>query len=168
MDNHRQEAPGAAFLQARVAGAAGREVGELHCRHRYGFRGDGDPSGRRWHEGEPRLDAEGRFRTGDLARMPASGNLEFLGRCDLSVSRDGLLVPFDDVEAALAGLDGVEQAGIASHAAGRRGQRIVAFCVLAAGSADTAEEVRRLSKAARSCLAQRGEPVLPQQGPRTR
>ena len=70
-------------------------------------------------------------------------NLTILGRCDLSVNRDGLLVPFADVEAAIARLDGIEQAGIASHGHGKRGQRIVAFCVLAEGSSASAEDVRR-------------------------
>ena len=122
------------------------EVGELFCRHRHGFCGYVDQDGEPFDDGsEPRLDAEGWFRTGDLAKMPAGGrgNLEILGRCDLSVNRDGLLVPFADVEAAISSLDGIEQVGIASHGQGKRGQRIVAFCVLAEGSESTAEEIRR-------------------------
>ncbi len=144
-------------VEARVAAAgtdlSDDQVGELHCRHRHGFCGYVDQDGDLWDDGsEPRLDGEGWFRTGDLAKMPAGGNspsvplrgnLEILGRCDLSVNRDGLLVPFADVEAAISRLDGIEQAGIASHGQGRRGQRIVAFCVLAEGTSDTAEEVRR-------------------------
>ncbi len=137
-------------VDARVA-AAGTdqeddEVGELYCRHRHGFAGYVAQDGAPWDEGSaPRLDAHGWFRTGDLAKMAGGGrgNLTILGRCDLSVNRDGLLVPFADVEAAIARLDGIEQAGIASHGQGKRGQRIVAFCVLAEGSSASAEEVRR-------------------------
>ncbi len=103
-----------------------------------------DQHGAPWDDGaEPRLDGESWFRTGDLAKIPVAGDLTILGRCDLSVNRDGLLVPFADVEAAIAHLDGIEQAAIASHGRGKRGQRIVAFCVLAQGAYGTAEEVRR-------------------------
>lgn len=122
-------------LRLACAGTDDRneEVGELHCQHEYGFLGYVDGKGNPWTaDAEPRLDTDGWFRTGDLAKMP-HGNLEILGRCDLSVNRDGLLVPFGDIETAMAGLDAIEQAAITTGEAGRRGQRITAFCVLSEG-----------------------------------
>ncbi|HVS00097.1 MAG TPA: AMP-binding protein, partial [Thermoanaerobaculia bacterium] len=49
---------------------------------------------------EPRTDDDW-FETGDLARVRDDGYLEVLGRAGLSVKRDGLLVVFADVEAAV-------------------------------------------------------------------
>ncbi len=134
-------------VEARVAAAGiddrDEEVGELSCRHRHGFEGYVDSNGQPWNErDDARLDADGWFRTGDLAKTSADGMLEILGRFDLSVNRDGLLVPFGDVEAAVARLDVAEQVAVAARGESRRGRRMVAFCVLGRGRSATAEQIR--------------------------
>jgi acyl-coenzyme A synthetase/AMP-(fatty) acid ligase len=82
------------------------------------------------------------FRTGDLARLGPGDMLEILGRCDLSVNRNGLLLPFADVEARLREVEGVEQAVVVAGSHGIRGRTLVAFCVLARNAALTPEDVR--------------------------
>jgi acyl-CoA synthetase (AMP-forming)/AMP-acid ligase II len=82
------------------------------------------------------------FRTGDLARLGPNEMLQILGRCDLSVNRNGLLLPFADVEARLREVEGVEQAVVVAGAQGIRGRALVAFCVLARNVALTPGDVR--------------------------
>ncbi|HVR98865.1 MAG TPA: class I adenylate-forming enzyme family protein, partial [Thermoanaerobaculia bacterium] len=69
------------------------------------------------------------FETGDLARVRDDGYLEVLGRAGLSVKRDGLLVVFADVEAAVEKVDGVRRAVLVAAGESRRGSRLVAVCL---------------------------------------
>ena len=77
---------------------------------------------------EPRPDAAW-FDMGDLANIRADGYLEILGRSGLSVKRDGLLVVFADVEAALEKADGVQRAVVVASGETRRGSRLIAVCL---------------------------------------
>lgn len=125
-----------------AAGTAER-TGELLCRHRDGFAGwvglDGQPRG----DGS---DGAGWFATRDLARLDAGGAIEILGRLDARVNRDGLLVSLDEVEAALARLEGVAQAAVVARGESPRGERLVAFCTTAEG-APSGVAIRRRSHA---------------------
>lgn len=105
-----------------VAGGGGR----LLCRQANGSTGylvGGGP----W-QFEPRGDDEW-FETGDLARLRADGYLEILGRSGLSVKRDGLMVIFADVEAAVEKIDGIERAVVVTAGESGRGSRLVAVCL---------------------------------------
>jgi acyl-CoA synthetase (AMP-forming)/AMP-acid ligase II len=107
---------------------AGERAGRLVCRHENGT--DGylvlAPEGARF---EPRGDGEW-FETGDLARLRADGYVEILGRSGLSVKRDGLLVVFADVEAAVERVEGVQRAVVVAAGESRRGPRLVAVCMV--------------------------------------
>ena len=91
---------------------------------------------------EPRADAAW-FDMLDLAKIRADGYVEILGRSGLSVKRDGLLVVFADVEAALEKADGVQRAVVITAGESRRGGRLIGVCVAdPAGHAPLPEAVR--------------------------
>ncbi len=112
-------------VQLRVAASADDTVGELHCKHPFGFVGyvdeRGDPV-----VGETDV-GDGWTATRDLVRIHPGGELEVLGRCDHAVKRDGRLVMLVDVEQALQRLEGVGRAAAVVAGETLRGRGIVAF-----------------------------------------
>jgi acyl-coenzyme A synthetase/AMP-(fatty) acid ligase len=100
--------------------------GLLQCRQRNGS------AGYLIYEGswrfEPRGDGEW-FATGDLAKIRDDGYVEIQGRAGLSVKRDGLLVVFADVEAAVEKIEGIRRAVLVAAGESRRGSRLVAVCL---------------------------------------
>ena len=75
----------------------------------------------------------GWYCTRDLGKPVEDGGLLTMGRCDLSVNRNGLLLPFADVEVRLREIEGVEEAAVAAGPETIRGRSLVAFCVLRQG-----------------------------------
>jgi acyl-CoA synthetase (AMP-forming)/AMP-acid ligase II len=126
-----------------LASANGGQVGELDCKHAYGFTGYVDERGARIErDGTTRPDW---FKTGDLGRIWQDGYVEVLGRCDHSVNRSGLLVLFADIEKAMETIAGLERVVVAARGESKWGQRIVAFCV--AGKAQVAPTSAQVRKA---------------------
>ncbi len=118
--------------------AAGREpsetndMGELFCRHAYGFHGYVDDGGV-----PVRLDQTdpgGWCRMNDLGRILGDGRIQVLGRSDHSVNRSGLLVLYADVERTMMGIAGVETVVIVAHEESEYGAGMAAFCVPASGA----------------------------------
>ena len=120
--------------------APGDRAGRLLCRQRNGSSGylvlDGG-----WRF-EPRGDDDW-FSTGDLARIRAEGYVEILGRSGLSVKRDGLLVVFADVEAAVERVEGIQRAVVVAEGESRRGPRLVAVCLPSDSAGPRPEAVRQ-------------------------
>lgn len=115
-------------------------VGELQLKYDYGFEGYVDLSGNPLTP--PSSFDDGWYRTGDLAALGEHGTLEVLGRCDLSINRNGVLLPFADVENRLREIDGVSETAVAAGADGIRGRALVAFVVLARGEEASGGELR--------------------------
>ena len=106
--------------------AAKAGVGRLHCRQKNGTEGYLIQEDR-WRF-EPHHDDEW-FDMGDLADIRDDGYVEIRGRSGLSVKRDGLLVVFADVEAALEQAEGVQRAVVVVSGESPRGSRMIAICL---------------------------------------
>jgi acyl-coenzyme A synthetase/AMP-(fatty) acid ligase len=118
------------------------EEGRLQCRQKNGSAGYLILEETGWRSA-PRGDEEW-FETGDLAEIRADGYVEVRGRSGLSVKRDGLLVVFADVEAAVEKAEGVQRAVVVAAGESRRGPRLVAVCLpRGAGESLQPEAVRR-------------------------
>ncbi|OLF11712.1 hypothetical protein BLA60_12380 [Actinophytocola xinjiangensis] len=80
------------------------------------------------------------YRTGDLVRQGADGVLEHLGRVDRQVKVGGVRVETAEVEAALAGHEGVVECAVVVRPDARGTERLVAYLVLEVDA--TASDVR--------------------------
>jgi acyl-coenzyme A synthetase/AMP-(fatty) acid ligase len=106
--------------------AAKEGVGRLHCRQKNGTEGYLIQEDR-WRF-EPHRDDEW-FDMGDLARIRDDRYVEIVGRSNLSVKRDGLLVVFADVEAALEKAESVQRAVVVASGESARGSRMIGICL---------------------------------------
>ncbi|OJZ75780.1 non-ribosomal peptide synthetase, partial [Mycobacterium paraffinicum] len=84
------------------------------------------------------------YRTGDLVRWDADGQLHYVGRADEQVKIRGYRIELGEVRAALAALDGVDQAAVITREDQPGAPRLVGYVT---GTVDTA--------GARAALAER-------------
>jgi amino acid adenylation domain-containing protein len=83
------------------------------------------------------------YRTGDMVRRLADGALEYLGREDFDIKIRGQRVDVRQVEAALAGCEGVQRAAAGGWSDDRGDTRLVAYVVTRAGQPLQAARLRQ-------------------------
>ncbi|MEM9257227.1 MAG: amino acid adenylation domain-containing protein [Pseudomonadota bacterium] len=81
--------------------------------------------------------AQAVYRSGDLARYDASGQLEYMGRRDFQVKIRGFRIELGEIEAALAGCDRVADCRVLNCPDHEGAARLVAYWVPDEGSEET-------------------------------
>ncbi len=93
------------------------------------------------------------YRTGDLVRWGADGQLQYLGRADEQVKIRGYRIELGEIQAAMAGLDGVQQAVVIAREDRPGDKRLIGYITeTITGTVDPT--------AARTALADRLPPYM--------
>ena len=99
------------------------------------------------------IDGKRFFRTGDLGRFDAFGNLELLGRSDFQIKLRGMRIEPVEIEVQLRQADGVKEAIVAAPESEEMSKRLVAYVTAEDGAR---EDGAKLDPAAiRAFLADR-------------
>jgi thioesterase domain-containing protein/acyl carrier protein len=74
------------------------------------------------------------YRSGDLARRTADGDIEYLGRCDTQVKIRGFRIELGEIESAVLQHPAVKQAAIVPHAVASGENQLIAYVVRTDGA----------------------------------
>ncbi len=86
------------------------------------------------------------YKTGDLARRLADGNIEFLGRNDFQVKIRGFRIELGDIEAKLAEHPAVHDVAVIAHEDGDGSNRLVAYLLVEENFTSHVSELRSFLK----------------------
>jgi amino acid adenylation domain-containing protein/FkbH-like protein len=86
------------------------------------------------------------YKTGDLARWRADGNLEYLGRLDHQVKIRGFRIELGEVEAAFRKHPALREVVVVALEEEPGNKRLAAYAAAVAGKSITSEELRRFGK----------------------
>jgi len=87
------------------------------------------------------------YKTGDLGRWLASGNIEYLGRNDFQVKMRGFRIELGEIETKLSHCEGVREAVVMAREDVPGDKRLVAYVVGSEGVAWSASELRAMLSA---------------------
>ncbi len=90
---------------------------------------------------ETAFTADGYYRTGDIGRVDENGAFVFVGRDAEMIKRAGINVSPAEIEDVITALSGVSQCAVVGVADEERGERIVAYIILAKDVSVGAEAV---------------------------
>jgi fatty-acyl-CoA synthase len=93
-------------------------------------------------QNEKAFTPDGFFRTGDLGRLTAEGDIQFVARDSEMIKRAGINIAPAEVEDVLRQHPGVAEAGVAGAPDPEKGEVIVAFIVAANDAKVNAEELK--------------------------
>src|SRR5205085_1452845 len=86
------------------------------------------------------------YKTGDIVRFRAGGNVEFIGRVDHQVKIRGFRIELGEIEAALEEHPGVREAVVVAREEVAGDKRLVGYVIAEAGEALAAGELRSFLK----------------------
>lgn len=81
------------------------------------------------------------YRTGDIAKWDASGDLHFLGRVDHQVKIRGFRIELGEIETRLLQDPTIDQAVVVAHAGTDGTQQLIAYCKAAEGAELVTEKI---------------------------
>lgn len=87
------------------------------------------------------------YRTGDLGRFGADGNLEFLGRADFQIKLRGIRIELGDIESTLRRAPGVREGVVMACDLGSGEKSLVAYVVLDQAQNPTIPAIRQFLQA---------------------
>ncbi|MDQ6678545.1 MAG: amino acid adenylation domain-containing protein, partial [Acidobacteriota bacterium] len=87
------------------------------------------------------------YRSGDLARFRAAGDLEYLGRIDQQVKLRGFRIELGEIESVIREDPGVGQVLVILQEYALSGKRLVAYIVPRSGKNANSDEIRKLLRA---------------------
>jgi acyl-CoA synthetase (AMP-forming)/AMP-acid ligase II/acyl carrier protein len=132
-------------LAGRLAGIG--ELGEIHVRSPYlskGYLDDQHLTSMKFIMNPYNDSAKDIiYRTGDLGRYLADGNVIFCGRADRQVSIRGFRIELGDIECHIRELNEIANVLVEVIEDSEGEQRLVAYCVLKTGCACTGADLRR-------------------------